>query len=125
EAVADGRRWASWDQEGEVDCHHLALTIELPPCDWSALRLSSPWMDGVAINDNLYVLVDGETIWTGGTSYGLTNGDGPIETGGWMASQITLLPAELLGEGLVTIDLVVEEREEWGGMGYIEPSLVP
>ena len=125
EGTDAGRIWASWDQEGEVDCHHLTLTLELPPCEWSALQLSSPWFEGVPINDNVYLVVDGAPVWTGGTDYGLTNGGGPSETGGWLAGEIIQISAELLGEGLQTLDFVVEEREEWGGMGFIEPSLVP
>ena len=125
EGVTSGRSWASWDQLSEVDCHHFTLTVDLPSCDWSELELTSPWLDGIAINDNLYIIVQGETFWAGGTSYDLVNGSGPAETGGWMAEQFPALPADLLGDGEVTIDLILEEREEWGGLGFLEPVLIP
>ena len=125
EGLSAARSWASWDQLAAVDCHLFSLTIELPACGWSGVELTSPWFGGVPINDNLYVLVDGVLVWEGGTSYGIVNGDGPAETDGWLESPIEALPATLLGSGVVTIDLVVEEHEQWGGMGFIEPVLVP
>jgi hypothetical protein len=125
EGIEDGRTWASWDQQGDVDCHHLSLRVRLPPCEWSALQLSSPWFEGVAINDNLYLVIDGTAVWTGGTDYDLVNGSGPSETGGWMVGEVIEISASVLGEGLQTLHFVVEEREEWGGMGFIEPTLIP
>ena len=124
EGTAAGRTWASWDQVGAVDCHLFRLTVTLPACGFDAVRLSSPWFEGVPINDNLYVVVGGTTAWYGGTSYGGASGTGPAEVDYWMAGTIADLDRSLFVEGENEILVVTEEYASWGGLGYLEASLV-
>ena len=121
---AAGRTWASWNQVGTVDCHLFRLTVTLPSCGYSAVRLSSPWFAGVPINDNLYVIVGGSTIWYGGTSYAGAPGTGPAEVDYWMAGSIADLDAALFVQGENDILIVTEEYASWGGMGFLEVQLV-
>ncbi|MFZ5478025.1 MAG: hypothetical protein ACOZNI_14720 [Myxococcota bacterium] len=120
---ASGRTWASWDQVNAVDCHLIELTVEVPDCgEYGALRIASPWYSGMPINDNLYVVVDGSVVYTSGTSYGAGHG-GPAETDTWMAEGVEI-PLVSLSPGTNTVQLVVEEIASWGGLGYLEPTLV-
>ncbi len=41
------------------------------------------------------------------------------------AREVIETPVDLRVEGLQFLDFVVEEREEWGGMGFIEPTPIP
>ncbi len=124
EGTAAGRIWASWDQVNSIDCHFFRLTVDVPACGFTAIRLSSPWFLGVPINDNVYIVVDGATIWSGGTTLG-GGGGGPAEVDYWMAGTIADLDASLFTVGSNEIDIVTEEYASWGGLGYLEPTLVP
>ncbi|MFZ5477592.1 MAG: hypothetical protein ACOZNI_12520 [Myxococcota bacterium] len=117
-----GRTWASWDQRHTVDCHLVELTVEIPSCgDYGALRIASPWFDGMPINDNIYVMFDGAVILTSGTSYDAGR-EGPAETDLWLAEAVEI-PLMDLEPGTNTVQIVVEEYDTWGGLGYLEPSL--
>lgn len=125
DGLAAGRTWASWDQAGSVDCHLFRLTVTLPECPYSAVRIASPWFTGVPINDNLYIFVDGVEAWRSGTSYDGVSGAGPREVDTWMGGTIPDLPAEFFVPGEQEILLVTEEYASWGGLGYLEATLLP
>jgi len=122
---ASGRHWASWalGVGDPVDCHLFELEVDVPTCgDYTTLRLSSPWYDGVPINDNIYVYKDGVQITVNGTSYDSVHTGGPPETDSWIAPHVEL-PTIELSPGLNRIQIVAEEYAGWGGFGYLEPSL--
>lgn len=123
DGLAAGRVWASWDQVNTVDCHLLELTVEVPTCgDYGALQIASPWYDGIPINDNVYVVVDGVIVLQSGTTLGAGHG-GPAETDTWMAEGAEI-PIVSLSPGTNVVQFVVEEYASWGGLGYLEPTLV-
>jgi hypothetical protein len=122
DGLAAGRMWASWDQVYTVDCHLFQLTVEVPDCaEYSTLRLDNPWYDGIPINDDVYVYVDGVQLLAAGTQLGAGHA-GPAETDTWMAEAVEI-PLVSLSPGTNVIDVVVEEIASWGGLGYLEPSL--
>lgn len=123
EALAAGRSWASWDQVYSIDCHLFELEVEVPECgDYGALQVASPWFDGIPINDNIYVVVDGAVVLQAGTDYGAGRG-GPVEVDYWLAEHVEI-PLISLSPGTNIVDFVVEERVVSGGLGYLEPQLV-
>lgn len=122
DGLAAGRSWASWDQVG-VDCHHFQLVIDVPACPYDEIVVDSPWFEGVPINDNLYVMVDGVERYRAGTSYAFGYG-GPMEVDTYLTEPIRLRP-DWLTPGVNTIDIVVEEYAAWGGLGFLEAVLIP
>ena len=80
--------------------------------------------DLVPINDNLYVYVNGVILkFTGGTNYGAPNGGQggtssvANETDGWYIPNGIAINGFQAGTNVV--DIVVEERAAWGGLGYL------
>jgi hypothetical protein len=122
DGLAHGRSWASWDQWG-VDCHLFRMTIDVPSCPFSSIRLSSPWYAGIPANDNLYVYINNTAVWYGGTSYGVPRG-GPLEVDTYL-NPILDFPARFFEPGANELLIVAEEYAAWGGLGYVEPILVP
>ncbi len=122
DGLADGRSWASWDQVG-VDCHLFRLTLEIPECPFGAVALRSPWYRGVPINDNFYVVIDNAIVAVDGTSYGVGYG-GPLEVDTYLADP-SEIDASWFEPGTNEILIVTEEYASWGGLGFVEPRLVP
>lgn len=123
DGITAGRSWASWDQVG-TDCHLFRLRVQIPTCPFTELRVSSPWYEGVPINDNLYVLVGGVELVRDGTSYGVGYG-GPAEVDTYLMEPVRV-PSGWLTPGTENeILFVTEEYAAWGGMGMLEAELVP
>lgn len=123
DGTAAGRSWASWDQVG-TDCHLFRLRVQIPSCPFTAVHLQSPWYVGIPINDNLYVYAGGVEIARDGTGYGVGYG-GPAEVDTYLMDPVDV-PASVLTPGAENeILLVTEEYAAWGGLGYMDVSLVP
>lgn len=127
-AVPSGYRWASWQQKYTVDIRRLKGTFMFPsnldPATTEGV-LFDPFYDTdlIPINDNLYVYLNGVLVFIGGTNYGALNsgmnGTSQIanETDGWyIPNGITLTGFQA---GINTVDIIVEERARWGGIGYL------
>jgi murein DD-endopeptidase MepM/ murein hydrolase activator NlpD len=127
-AVPSVYRWASWQQKYTVDIRRLKGTFIFPanldPATTEGV-LFDPFYDTdlIPINDNLYVYLNGVLVFTGGTNYGALNGgmNGTSqianEADGWyIPNGITLTGFQA---GTNTVDIVVEERATWGGIGYL------
>jgi len=127
-AVPSGYRWASWQQKYAVDIRRLKGTfmfpVSLDPATAEGV-LFDPFYDTdlIPINDNLYVYLNGVPIFTGGTNYGASNGgfggtsQVANEADGWyIPNGITLIGFQA---GLNTVDIIVEERAAWDGLGYL------
>ncbi len=131
-ATPPGSEWASWPQTNPIDVRHFRATFEfstvMAPSTITG-NLRSPYYssDLVPINDNLYIFVSGVLKFTGGTSYGATNGglSGSSlvsnETDGWYVPGG--IPVSGFLSGINAIDIIVEERAAWGGLGRLELRL--
>jgi hypothetical protein len=136
-----GREYASWyyacndgmSYAGVSDLRRFQATFTLPTgyTVTSGFMHTPSFADGIPINDNIYIFVNGQLLFWGGTrantigtfqgesgTQGIWNGSGnePLETDGWY------LPGEIpevtdFVSGTNTIDIFTEENERWGGMG--------
>lgn len=127
-SVPTGYQWASWQQRHSVDLRRFKGVFILPDgVDPSTTEgvLFDPFYaaDIVPVNDNVYVYVNGQRQLAAGTNYGARNGGYAgrsavaNETDGWYIPGGIVLSG--LRAGVNTIDLIVEERNVWGGLGYL------
>lgn len=141
--------WASWNYHGVVgeegpsydgssDLRRFQATFTMPSeCTVTGGTLSTAGFDGIPINDNVYVFVNEELIFWGGTRVytgeitsfqGMTGvpaargTDSPAETDNWYIPG-TLPALTNLTIGMNAIDVFTEENERWGGMGELMLSL--
>jgi pimeloyl-ACP methyl ester carboxylesterase len=125
--VPPGNLWASWTQIFSVDVRHFRAAFTFPegidPSDNGILYNPYYEQDIVPINDNLYVYVNGVQKFVGGTNYGATNGGFggsstvANETDGWYIP--SGIQVDGFQPGLNVIDVITEERNSWGGLGYL------
>jgi hypothetical protein len=84
------------------------------------LALYDPYYptDMVPINDNIYVYLNGDLRYTGGTSYWTGTPCCAGETDGWHVAHSISLTA--LQPGLNVIDVITEDYAGSGGLGYLQ-----
>ena len=127
-AVPYGYNWASWQQKYSSDLRHFKATFTFPanldPLTVQGFLFDSFYTtDIVPINDNLYVYLNGTQVFSGGTSAGAvnggTNGTSALanETDGWYIPNAISLSGFQSGQN--TIDIVTQEINNWGGLGYL------
>lgn len=127
-----------WDQNYGSDLRRFQATFDMPDgCIVTGGKLSTIGFNGIPINDNVYVFVDGDLIFWGGTRVnqipdGLFQGMAgiqalrgstqPAETDRWYIPG-TLPALTNLTTGTNYIDVFTEENERWGGIGELFLSL--
>src|SRR5262249_50372834 len=121
--VPAGVQWASWPQLHSLDVRHFKATFTFPagldPTS-TQLTLYDPYYasDVIPINDNIYVFVNGVQEFNGGLSYGMPrDGSNYFETDGWYIPSGATLNS--FHSGTNTIDVITEEVNQWGGLGYL------
>ena len=121
QSAPSGNVWASWPQRYSVDVRHFTATFDFPggidPSASGILYDPCYSQDIVPINDNLYVYVNGVQKFIGGTNYGAAGGGFGGETDGWYIPSGIQLDGFQPGSNV--IDVITEERAEWGGLGYL------
>lgn len=125
--VWDQNKSAHWTQTYNFDIRRFKATFAISASISSGARavLYDPYYstDVVPINDNLYVYVNGVLKFTGGTNYpGIANGNFP-ETDGWYIPGGIVLDGFQTGQNV--IDILTEERNAWGGLGYLTLRFIP
>lgn len=133
-AVPPGVQWASWPNRYAVESRHLRATFTFPRNLNPALAegvLFDPYYsdDVLPINDNVYIFLNGQRLFVGGTAYGAVNagylGTAPVanETDGWYIPGGIRLAG--FRRGVNVLDLVVEDYWGWGGIGYVALRVGP
>lgn len=141
--------FASWNYEGVVgtqgpsydpaygsDLRRFHADFTMPDgCTVTGGTLSTVGFDGIPINDNVYVFVNEDLIFWGGTRanvlpafegmsgiQALRGTTDPPETDRWYIPG-TLPPLTNVISGTNGIDVFTEENERWGGLGELVLSL--
>ena len=141
--------FASWNYKGVVgtqgpsygssygsDLRRFRTTFTMPDgCSVTGGTLSTAGFDGIPINDNVYVFVNEDLVFWGGTRasalptfegmsgiQALRGAADPPETDRWYIPG-TLPPLTNLVGGTNYIDVFTEENERWGGLGELVMSL--
>jgi len=143
--VPAGREWASWkyaytepdggSYAGYSDLRRFRATFTVPDgyTVTSGSLYTPDFMGGIPINDNVYIFVNGELLFWGGTRVnqipgGLFEGMAgiqasrgatePVQTDRWYIPG-TIPEVTAFAPGVNTIDVFTEENERWGGMGKL------
>jgi len=133
---AVGTQGPSYDSSYGSDLRRFQATFTMPDgCYVSGGTLSAIGFSGIPINDNVYVFVNEDLIFWGGTrASGLPAFEGmsgvqalrgatnPPETDRWYIPG-TLPALTNLVSGTNCIDVFTEENERWGGLGELVMSL--
>ena len=119
---------AYWIQRNPVDIRHFKATFTIPSAISPSVSavLFDPYYstDIVPINDNIYVYVNGVLKFTGGTNYPVRLATGNVpETDGWYIPGGIMLDGFQTGQNV--IDILTEERQNWGALGYLDLRFIP
>jgi len=134
-----GTEGPSYDSTYGSDLRRFNAEFEMPgECTVTGGTLSAVSFDGIPINDNVYVFVNEDLIFWGGTRVytgqmsstfqGMTGASAlrgtvsPAETDRWYIPG-TLPALTNLTSGTNDIDVFTEENERWGGLGELVLSL--
>jgi len=131
-----GTQGPSYDPSYGSDLRRFHATFTMPDgCTVTGGTLSTVGFDGIPINDNVYVFVNEDLIFWGGTRanvlptfegmsgiQALRGATDPPETDRWYIPG-TLPPLTNLVSGTNRIDVFTEENERWGGLGELVMSL--
>jgi hypothetical protein len=142
-SVPAGREWASWEYaynnggsfDDYSDLRRFQATFTVPDgYEVTAGSLYAPdYTAGIPINDNVYIFVNEDLLFWGGTRVNqITDGmfqsmagiqalrgeSEPVETDRWYIPG-TIPEVTSFVSGANTIDVFTEENERWGGMGKL------
>ncbi|MEM8863549.1 MAG: PKD domain-containing protein, partial [Chloroflexota bacterium] len=124
----NSRNHAYWSQSNSWDMHKFDTVFTLPsnfdPNQYQVTVRSKGFPnDIVAVNDNLYLFVNGIEIFRGGSSYSASRDiDLAPESDGWFVDGITISG---LQSGDNVIEVLVEDINTWGALGELEFAVEP